>query len=179
MSCIFEGLELSLQHVLPNFAECWWDRCVPRLWSLTCRPHTTNRWVVDTVCNLVGIACGMWLLRAWGLAPHTFLRPPPGARGIGPTQMAKFLLVLAMFLAFDLLTFFTKVGRALLPDTATCAHYVGTTGGAVGADRGPHRHLPTACVGVCRGTAGSGGCIQYTHRCLFQIVAHRLSCSRL
>lgn len=26
MAFVFEGLELSLQHVLPNFAECWWDR---------------------------------------------------------------------------------------------------------------------------------------------------------
>lgn len=25
LSIMFEVLELSLQHLLPNFAECWWD----------------------------------------------------------------------------------------------------------------------------------------------------------
>lgn len=56
------------------------------------------------MCNMVGIACGTWLLRACGGKPHAFLQ----WRRLRAAQVAKFVLVLAMFLAFDLLTFFTK-----------------------------------------------------------------------
>lgn len=42
-SVMFEVLEYSLQHQLPNFAECWWDH-----------------WVLDVLlCNWIGIALGM------------------------------------------------------------------------------------------------------------------------
>ena len=29
LSIGFELMELTFQHLLPNFNECWWDRCVP------------------------------------------------------------------------------------------------------------------------------------------------------
>lgn len=61
---------------------------------------------------MVGIACGMWLLWVGGGQPLRFLRPAAGG-SLGPGQVVRFALVLAMFLAFDLLTFFTKV---------TCLH---------------------------------------------------------
>ncbi|UJR13079.1 hypothetical protein I4U23_000103 [Adineta vaga] len=42
-SIMFEILEYSLQHQLPNFAECWWDH-----------------WILDvTFCNALGIYFGM------------------------------------------------------------------------------------------------------------------------
>lgn len=28
MSILFEFLEISLEHMLPNFGECWWDHVV-------------------------------------------------------------------------------------------------------------------------------------------------------
>lgn len=47
-SLLFEVMEVSLEHVLPNFAECWWDR-----------------WFLDVFgCNFVGAVAGM-RLAAW------------------------------------------------------------------------------------------------------------------
>ena len=47
ISWLFEVLEVSLQHVLDNFNECWWDHLI-----------------VDVfVCNLVGMALGMWYVK--------------------------------------------------------------------------------------------------------------------
>jgi phosphatidylserine synthase 2 len=43
LSVLFEIMEYSLQHQLPNFAECWWDH-----------------WILDVLCtNLLGIIIGM------------------------------------------------------------------------------------------------------------------------
>jgi phosphatidylserine synthase 2 len=43
LSVMFEVLEYSLQHQLPNFAECWWDH-----------------WVLDVlICNWLGLWAGM------------------------------------------------------------------------------------------------------------------------
>ena len=47
LSALFEILEYSLQHQLPNFSECWWDH-----------------WIMDfLVCNGGGILAGMLTLR--------------------------------------------------------------------------------------------------------------------
>lgn len=43
ISVMFEVMEYSLQHQLPNFAECWWDH-----------------WILDVfTCNWLGIWAGM------------------------------------------------------------------------------------------------------------------------
>ncbi|MBN3290161.1 PTSS2 synthase, partial [Polypterus senegalus] len=47
ISVMFEFLEYSLEHQLPNFSECWWDH-----------------WIMDVVvCNGFGIYCGMKTLK--------------------------------------------------------------------------------------------------------------------
>lgn len=47
MSIMWELIEYSFQHQLPNFAECWWDH-----------------WIIDVlVCNLGGLALGMFTCR--------------------------------------------------------------------------------------------------------------------
>jgi len=47
LSVLFEILEYSLAHVLPNFNECWWDH-----------------WILDVAtCNAAGIFLGMLVLR--------------------------------------------------------------------------------------------------------------------
>ena len=47
MSFLFESLEYSLEHQLPNFSECWWDH-----------------WILDfIVCNGLGIWLGSVTLR--------------------------------------------------------------------------------------------------------------------
>lgn len=46
-SISFELMELTFQHWLPNFNECWWDS-----------------WILDVaVCNAIGIVTGMWTVR--------------------------------------------------------------------------------------------------------------------
>jgi len=47
LSIAFEIMELTFQHWLPNFNECWWDS-----------------WILDVaVCNYFGIHAGMWTVR--------------------------------------------------------------------------------------------------------------------
>ena len=46
LSIAFEVLEASLQHILPNFQECWWDHLLLDIFGF----------------NLLGIAFGMWLV---------------------------------------------------------------------------------------------------------------------
>lgn len=47
ISIAFELMEVTFQHWLPNFNECWWDS-----------------WVLDVaVCNAIGITTGMWTVR--------------------------------------------------------------------------------------------------------------------
>lgn len=47
VSVAFELMELTFQHLLPNFNECWWDS-----------------WILDVaVCNAIGIYTGMWTVR--------------------------------------------------------------------------------------------------------------------
>jgi len=61
-------MELTFQHLLPNFNECWWDS-----------------WVLDVlVCNWLGIAVGMWTVRHFKSKEYNW-------RGISqqPTLMAK------------------------------------------------------------------------------------------
>ena len=46
----FELMELTFQHWLLNFNECWWDS-----------------WILDVaMCNLGGMAAGMWTVRYFG-----------------------------------------------------------------------------------------------------------------
>lgn len=47
LSIGFELMELTFQHMLPNFNECWWDS-----------------WILDVaVCNFIGLLSGMWTVR--------------------------------------------------------------------------------------------------------------------
>jgi len=43
MSILFEILEISMQHILPNFAECWWDHIILDI----------------LVCNFLGFTLGL------------------------------------------------------------------------------------------------------------------------
>eukprot|EP01087_Luapelamoeba_hula_P013646 TRINITY_DN3901_c0_g1_i2.p1 TRINITY_DN3901_c0_g1~~TRINITY_DN3901_c0_g1_i2.p1 ORF type:complete len:500 (+),score=92.13 TRINITY_DN3901_c0_g1_i2:36-1502(+) len=47
LSCMFEIWELTLQHQLPNFAECWWDHIILDI----------------LVCNNIGIIAGWFTCR--------------------------------------------------------------------------------------------------------------------
>lgn len=54
MSVMFELLEYTLEHQLPNFSECWWDH-----------------WIMDAiVCNGLGIYLGMKSLKYLSMKPY-------------------------------------------------------------------------------------------------------------
>ena len=46
-SIMFEVVEVSLQHMFPNFNECWWDHLGLDVFG----------------CNLLGMVCGMMCVR--------------------------------------------------------------------------------------------------------------------
>ncbi|KAL4553689.1 hypothetical protein Ndes2526B_g03522 [Nannochloris sp. 'desiccata'] len=57
ISISFELMELTFQHWLPNFNECWWDS-----------------WLLDVaICNAIGIVTGMWTVRYFKMN-HFFLK---------------------------------------------------------------------------------------------------------
>ncbi|XP_069752789.1 phosphatidylserine synthase 2 isoform X2 [Narcine bancroftii] len=54
ISVMFEFLEYSLEHQLPNFSECWWDH-----------------WIMDVfLCNGFGIYCAMKTLEWLSMKPY-------------------------------------------------------------------------------------------------------------
>ena len=56
ISVMFEVCEYSLQHQLPNFAECWWDH-----------------WVLDVlICNGIGIWAGMLTCRYFAMRTYSW-----------------------------------------------------------------------------------------------------------
>ncbi|XP_054164908.1 phosphatidylserine synthase 2-like [Oppia nitens] len=76
MSIMFELLEYSLEHQLPNFSECWWDH-----------------WILDAIlCNGFGIFCGMKTLTYLQMKPYNW-------RGLWdiPTYRGKLKRIVAQF----------------------------------------------------------------------------------
>ncbi|KAG5483370.1 hypothetical protein LSCM1_04918 [Leishmania martiniquensis] len=57
LSLGFEVVEVTFQHVLPNFNECWWDHII-----------------LDVlICNGGGMLIGMWLLRQLNAKQYTWI----------------------------------------------------------------------------------------------------------
>lgn len=70
VSVAFELMELTFQHLLPNFNECWWDS-----------------WVLDVaVCNAIGIYTGMWTVRYFNGKEYDWGR---GVKGVGTSSSAE------------------------------------------------------------------------------------------
>ncbi|KAH8584917.1 phosphatidylserine synthase I [Cryptosporidium sp. chipmunk genotype I] len=46
-SILFEWLEITLRHILPNFYECWWDHILLDIFG----------------CNMIGIFCGNYIIK--------------------------------------------------------------------------------------------------------------------
>eukprot|EP01105_Mastigella_eilhardi_P028810 TRINITY_DN977_c0_g1_i1.p1 TRINITY_DN977_c0_g1~~TRINITY_DN977_c0_g1_i1.p1 ORF type:complete len:487 (-),score=160.17 TRINITY_DN977_c0_g1_i1:75-1484(-) len=75
-SVLFEVIELTFQHLLPNFAECWWDHIV-----------------LDIIlCNGLGIVLGHYTLRWLKMREYNFV----GITKIKSTK-GKFIRVLTQF----------------------------------------------------------------------------------
>lgn len=81
ISILFEFMEQTFQHMLPNFNECWWDS-----------------WILDVlVCNNIGIITGLWTIKWFGSQTYNW-------RGISaqPTYGAKAKRSLMQFLPYSL-----------------------------------------------------------------------------
>lgn len=124
LSIAFELAEYSLQHQLPNFAECWWDH-----------------WILDVlVCNWVGTYLGMKVCSYFEVKPYEWrgLSQTRGLRGKAKRVLSQFsphdftsfkwgtassfthyisvVLLLAIFLAAELNPFYLKSLLWLEPD---------------------------------------------------------------
>ncbi|KAF4577289.1 hypothetical protein EYR36_005276 [Pleurotus pulmonarius] len=124
LSIMFELAEYSLQHQLPNFAECWWDH-----------------WILDVLlCNWIGTYLGMKTCQYFEVKPYEWrgLRQHRGIRSKARRVLSQFsphdftafkwgaatdflhystvVLLLAVFLAAELNPFYLKSLLWLEPD---------------------------------------------------------------
>ncbi|XP_055335120.1 phosphatidylserine synthase 2-like [Paramacrobiotus metropolitanus] len=84
ISVMFEILEYTLEHQLPNFSECWWDH-----------------WIMDAlVCNGLGILAGMLTLKYLNIRPYFW-------RGLWriPTYSGKLKRMVSQFTPYSWIEF--------------------------------------------------------------------------
>ncbi|XP_029412663.1 phosphatidylserine synthase 2 isoform X3 [Nannospalax galili] len=99
ISVMFEFLEYSLEHQLPNFSECWWDH-----------------WIMDVlVCNGLGIYCGMKTLEWLSLKTYKW----QGLWNI-PTYKGKMKRIAFQFTPYSWVRFEWKPASSLHRWLAVC-----------------------------------------------------------
>ncbi|XP_057582160.1 phosphatidylserine synthase 2 isoform X3 [Hippopotamus amphibius kiboko] len=99
VSVMFEFLEYSLEHQLPNFSECWWDH-----------------WIMDVlVCNGLGIYCGMKTLEWLSLKTYKW----QGLWNI-PTYKGKMKRIAFQFTPYSWVRFEWKPASSLRRWLAVC-----------------------------------------------------------
>uniref|UniRef100_A0A8C0CZW9 Phosphatidylserine synthase n=1 Tax=Balaenoptera musculus TaxID=9771 RepID=A0A8C0CZW9_BALMU len=99
VSVMFEFLEYSLEHQLPNFSECWWDH-----------------WIMDVlVCNGLGIYCGMKTLEWLSLKTYKW----QGLWNI-PTYKGKMQRIVFQFTPYSWVRFEWKPASSLRRWLAVC-----------------------------------------------------------
>ncbi|XP_060031869.1 phosphatidylserine synthase 2 isoform X4 [Erinaceus europaeus] len=155
ISVMFEFLEYSLEHQLPNFSECWWDH-----------------WIMDVlVCNGLGIYCGMQTLEWLSLKTYKW----QGLWNI-PTYKGKMKRIAFQFTPYSWVRFEWKPASSLrrwlavcgiiLVETAQEAGPAGLAGGGHHGHGAAHRgqvrpahahavaaflHLPVLDARLCAG----------------------------
>uniref|UniRef100_UPI00358E01CC phosphatidylserine synthase 2 isoform X2 n=1 Tax=Myxine glutinosa TaxID=7769 RepID=UPI00358E01CC len=99
VSVMFEFLEYSLEHQLPNFSECWWDH-----------------WILDVLlCNGLGIFCGMKFLSWLSMKPYHW----QGLWSI-PTYKGKMKRIVFQFTPYSWVRFEWKPASSLERWLAVC-----------------------------------------------------------
>ncbi|ETE62193.1 Phosphatidylserine synthase 2, partial [Ophiophagus hannah] len=99
ISVMFEFLEYSLEHQLPNFSECWWDH-----------------WIMDVIlCNGLGIYCGMKTLGWLSLKTYKW----QGLWNI-PTYKGKMKRIAFQFTPYSWVKFEWKPASSLRRWLAVC-----------------------------------------------------------
>ncbi|XP_060556439.1 phosphatidylserine synthase 2-like [Ruditapes philippinarum] len=103
ISLMFEVMEYTLEHQLPNFSECWWDH-----------------WIMDAiVCNGLGIYLGMKTLKYLSMKPYHW-------RGMWniPTYSGKMKRVALQFTPYSWTDFNWKPTSSLIRWFATLGIFV-------------------------------------------------------
>ncbi|XP_072615326.1 phosphatidylserine synthase 2 isoform X1 [Vulpes vulpes] len=123
VSVMFEFLEYSLEHQLPNFSECWWDH-----------------WIMDVlVCNGLGIYCGMKTLEWLSMKTYKW----QGLWNI-PTYKGKMKRIAFQFTPYSWVRFEWKPASSLRRWLAVCGIIlVVRLAGPAGAPAGQPGPLPT------------------------------------
>ncbi|KAK6184097.1 hypothetical protein SNE40_006629 [Patella caerulea] len=128
LSIMFEVLEYTLEHQLPNFSECWWDH-----------------WIMDAlVCNGLGIYLGMKTLRYLSMKPYHWrsMWNMPTYKGMlkrvaaqftpyswtdfdwkpftSLTRWSSMIVLIAIFLIAELNTFYLKFALWIPPEHWLC-----------------------------------------------------------
>ncbi|KAM4018106.1 phosphatidylserine synthase 2 isoform 2-T2 [Anomaloglossus baeobatrachus] len=153
ISVMFEFLEYSLEHQLPNFSECWWDH-----------------WIMDVlVCNGLGIYCGMKTLKWLSMKPYKW----QGLWNI-PTYRGKMKRIAFQFTPYSWVKFEWKPASNLRRWLAVCGIIVvevpqeagpaGVDGGSDHRDRVPYcrkirsLYYNTTLTILCHTVLDSGYC---------------------
>ncbi|KAG8515718.1 Phosphatidylserine synthase 2, partial [Galemys pyrenaicus] len=124
VSVMFEFLEYSLEHQLPNFSECWWDH-----------------WIMDVlVCNGLGIYCGMKTLEWLSLKTYQW----QGLWNI-PTYKGKMKRIAFQFTPYSWVRFEWKPASSLRRWLAVCGIILVVSPAPRPPPRAP-RPPPTAAV---------------------------------
>eukprot|EP01064_Diplonema_japonicum_P024529 TRINITY_DN3511_c0_g4_i1.p1 TRINITY_DN3511_c0_g4~~TRINITY_DN3511_c0_g4_i1.p1 ORF type:complete len:364 (+),score=49.69 TRINITY_DN3511_c0_g4_i1:59-1093(+) len=90
VSLIFEHLEVTFQHVLPNFLECWWDHMLLDI----------------AICNALGMLVGWLTLKACGMQMYDWWAGSLSSES--PKRFLQASLGLGIMLVSELCLFFLK-----------------------------------------------------------------------
>jgi phosphatidylserine synthase 2 len=90
-SILFEVIEISFSHLLPNFSECWWDSVIMDVFG----------------CNLIGIHLGYWMVGELGWERFDFYLHAKNKNSDAKFTFSAILLVILISM-IDLNFFFVK-----------------------------------------------------------------------
>lgn len=104
-SALFETMELSFRHILPNFYECWWDSIILDL----------------IITNTLGIILGKFTLKLLGLKEYNWIGYKKGEPWYkwtvfsSPLRFIRFIFLLVMIETVELCVFTMKAHLWLPP----------------------------------------------------------------
>lgn len=114
LSIAFEICEFSLEHILPNFVECWWDHLLLDLFG----------------CNFFGMLAGYALIVIYDMPRFHWVKDKNNRTVLFESNKRFWLVILyiAFMLAVDLNNFFLKTVLWIEPESELCKFRVAVWG---------------------------------------------------